>query len=95
MKLSVIICTHNPRPQYLSGTLEALRRRTLAKAEWELLVIDNVSRSSVAASVSLSWHANEGRMLAEDLSGAAVFKLGKRRRDNGGSGLWRFCLGHR
>jgi hypothetical protein len=56
MKPIVIICTHNPRPQYLSRTLEALRRQTLAKAEWELLVIDNASRSSVAAPVSLSWH---------------------------------------
>ena len=43
MKISAIICTHNPRPHYLRRVLEALERQTLAKAEWELLLIDNAS----------------------------------------------------
>jgi len=44
MKVSVIVCTHNPRLEYLSRTLEALREQMLPKGEWELLVIDNASR---------------------------------------------------
>jgi glycosyltransferase involved in cell wall biosynthesis len=43
-KVSVIICTHNPRRDYLQRTLEALRRQTLSKDLWELLVVDNNSQ---------------------------------------------------
>jgi glycosyltransferase involved in cell wall biosynthesis len=67
MKLSVIICTHNPQHEYLSRTLDALRRQTLSMAEWELLLVDNRSRSPVASSVSLSWHPNGGHVREEVL----------------------------
>src|SRR5258708_24159047 len=43
LEFSVIICAHNPRPQYLRRVLEALRSQTLPKQEWELLLIDNLS----------------------------------------------------
>lgn len=43
MKISAIVCTHNPRPHYLQRVLEALERQTLDKGEWELLVVDNAS----------------------------------------------------
>jgi hypothetical protein len=56
MKLSVIICTHNPRPDYLARTLDALRLQTTGMAEWELLLIDNGSHPAVAALTSLTWH---------------------------------------
>jgi glycosyltransferase involved in cell wall biosynthesis len=39
--ISVILCTHNPRPDYLEMTLEGLRGQTLPSAEWELVVVDN------------------------------------------------------
>jgi glycosyltransferase involved in cell wall biosynthesis len=68
MKLSVIICTHNPRPEYLSRTLEALRIQTLAMSEWELLVIDNASQPEIAALVSLDWHP-EARLIREEVLG--------------------------
>jgi glycosyltransferase involved in cell wall biosynthesis len=58
MKLSVIICTHNPRPTFISRTLEALRQQTLPMAEWELLMIDNVSHPRVSDLVTLDWHPN-------------------------------------
>lgn len=58
MKLSVIICTHNPRLTYISRTLEAMRQQTLPMAEWELLIIDNVSYPPVADLVTLDWHPN-------------------------------------
>jgi glycosyltransferase involved in cell wall biosynthesis len=44
MEISVIICTHNPRPHYLSRVLTALRSQTLPMVHWELLVIDNASQ---------------------------------------------------
>ncbi|MFC7338083.1 glycosyltransferase [Haloferula chungangensis] len=47
IKISVIICTHNPRRDYLNRTLESLRNQSLSKAEWELLVIDNQSKVPV------------------------------------------------
>jgi len=74
MKLSVIICTHNPRLEYLSRTLDALRMQTLPMAEWELLLIDNASRSPVAASVSLTWHPN-ARHVKEGVLGLTPARL--------------------
>lgn len=67
MNISVIVCTHNPRPQYLSRALDALRVQTLPMAEWELLLVDNASRPAVAASVSLKWHPNGRHIREEDL----------------------------
>lgn len=43
MKLSVIICTFNPRREYLSRTLAALEAQNLPPKEWELIVVDNSS----------------------------------------------------
>jgi glycosyltransferase involved in cell wall biosynthesis len=73
-ELSIIICTHNPRPDYLSRTLEALRAQTLPMAEWELLVVDNASRSPVAALVSLTWHPN-ARHIKEGVLGLTPARL--------------------
>jgi glycosyltransferase involved in cell wall biosynthesis len=56
MKLSVIICTHNPRRDYLGRVLEALRAQTLPPDQWELLLIDNASAEPQAAQWDLSWH---------------------------------------
>ena len=74
MRLSVIICTHNPRPEYLSRTLEALHKQTLSKAEWELLVIDNASHLAIAKLFSLAWHPN-ARHLREEVLGLTAARL--------------------
>lgn len=74
MNLSVIICTHNPRTEYLSRTLEALRVQTMPMADWELLLIDNASRPAVAASVSLTWHPN-ARHITEEVLGLTPARL--------------------
>lgn len=73
-ELSIVICTHNPRLEYLSRTLEALRVQTLPMAEWELLVIDNASRPAIAALVSLTWHPN-GRHIREEVLGLTPARL--------------------
>jgi len=54
--LSVIICTHNPRPDYLRRTLAALQAQSLPAAQWELLLIDNASDRALAGDWDLAWH---------------------------------------
>jgi glycosyltransferase involved in cell wall biosynthesis len=53
---SVVICTRNPRVNYLSRVLTALREQTLPEKEWELLLIDNGSDNPLEDLVDLSWH---------------------------------------
>jgi glycosyltransferase involved in cell wall biosynthesis len=72
--LSAIICTHNPRPDFLSRTLAALRAQTLAPAEWELLVIDNASRVPLAGTLDLAWHPL-ARVVREDEVGLTAARL--------------------
>jgi glycosyltransferase involved in cell wall biosynthesis len=67
LKISVIICTHNPRPDYLTSVLEALKAQTFSTDSWELLVVDNASESLVAASHDISWHPNARHVLEENL----------------------------
>ena len=78
MKLSVVICTHNPRPAFLSRALEALRRQTLPPAEWEVLIIDNLSDPPVASLVSLDWHPNAYLFREESLGLTPARVLGIR-----------------
>lgn len=47
LQLSVVICTHNPRKNFLSRTVEGLGRQTLPSSRWELLVIDNASTEPI------------------------------------------------
>lgn len=56
MFLSVIICTHNPRPDYFRRTLDSLQEQTLPRSQWELLVVDNASTKSLSESWNFSWH---------------------------------------
>lgn len=68
MDLSVVICSHNPRPSYLCRVLEALKVQTLPQKNWELLLIDNASDEVLASQWDLSWHQN-ARILKEDRLG--------------------------
>lgn len=49
--LSVILCTHNPRQDYLSRTLKGLAEQTLPKDDWELIVVDNGSTEPLTATL--------------------------------------------
>jgi glycosyltransferase involved in cell wall biosynthesis len=71
-ELSVVICAHNPRPAYLYRTLEALRNQTLPKERWELLLIDNASRSPLADAWDLSWHPHAKQILESELGLSAA-----------------------
>jgi glycosyltransferase involved in cell wall biosynthesis len=74
MNLSVIVCTHNPRPDYLSRTLDGLRVQTLPLTEWELLVIDNASQRATADFVNVTWHPN-ARQIREETLGLTPTRL--------------------
>src|SRR5471030_1526734 len=74
MELSVIICTHNPRPDYLTQTLDALKAQTLPKEQWELLLIDNASKEPLANSWDLSWHPH-ARHIREDELGLTPARM--------------------
>ena len=67
MKISVIICTHNPRVDYLQRTLGGLKNQTLEFGCWELLLIDNACTKPLAASWDLSWHPHARHVKEEKL----------------------------
>ena len=74
MKLTVVICSHNPRKDYLLRTLDALRAQTLPCQEWELILVDNASASPLAEVWDLSWHPG-GRHVVELELGVAAARV--------------------
>lgn len=58
MKLSVAICSYNPNIHYLDQVLESLKQQSLARDQWELVLIDNNSNNPIAELIDLSWHSN-------------------------------------
>jgi glycosyltransferase involved in cell wall biosynthesis len=64
---SVIICTHNPRPDYFARVLDGLRNQTLPLHKWELLIVDNASRLPLASIWDISWHPNARHILESEL----------------------------
>lgn len=71
--VSVIICTHSPRPAVLARTLDSLRRQTLHADAWELLVVDNASPDPVAEPI-VAWHPG-GRVVREPALGLTHARL--------------------
>lgn len=67
MKVSLIICAHNPRPEFLIRTLEGLKRQTLPLDTWEFILVDNASKEPLAGRFDLSWHPNARIVLEEQL----------------------------
>jgi glycosyltransferase involved in cell wall biosynthesis len=72
--ISVIICAHNPRPDYLRRALDALKMQTFSAPQWELLLIDNASKEPLASTWDLSWHP-QGRHLRENELGLTAARL--------------------
>ncbi len=72
--ISIIICTHNPRPDYLARVFEALKAQTLPKEEWELLLVDNASIGRLSEIWGLSWHPR-ARHIREDELGLTPARL--------------------
>lgn len=72
--VSVMICSHNPRADYLDRVLQALRAQTLPHREWELLLVDNASAQPLAGRWDLGWHA-AARHIRENQLGLAPARL--------------------
>jgi glycosyltransferase involved in cell wall biosynthesis len=65
--VSVIVCTHNPRPDHLRRSMEALNLQSFPKDNWELLVIDNASQHKIDERLDLSWHPRAKHFRENDL----------------------------
>ncbi len=72
--LSVIICTHNPRPDYIQRCVDGLRSQTLSCQKWELLLVDNRSDEPVADRVDTSWHPDVS-IVREETPGLTAARL--------------------
>ena len=72
--ISVIICTHNPREDYLRRVLAALRAQTLPIDQWELLLVDNASEQPLAGRFDLTWHPR-ARHVREEKTGLTHARL--------------------
>jgi len=72
--VTAIICSHNPRADYLARVIGALQVQTLARSDWELLLVDNASSSPLESLWDLSWHGS-GRHVREDELGLTSARL--------------------
>lgn len=74
VRISVVICTHNPRMDYFDRVLTALRAQTLPTDQWELVVIDNGSNEVLERRIDLSWHPCS-RIIREEQLGLTPARL--------------------
>jgi len=72
--LSVILCTHNPRSDYLRQCIDALRGQRLRYDRWELLLVDNRSDEPLADRIDFSWHPN-AHIVREETLGLTAARL--------------------
>lgn len=70
--VTVVIPTHNPRPENMARVLEALASQTLAADAWELVVVDNAS--AVPMQLPAAW-AGRGRVIREERLGLTQARL--------------------
>jgi len=50
--IDVVICTHNPRRDYLEKTIRALHQQSLPKRSWKLTIVDSCSHPPVIETLS-------------------------------------------
>jgi glycosyltransferase involved in cell wall biosynthesis len=72
--LSVVTCTHNPRADYFAQVLESLKRQTLARDEWEYVIVDNKSDPAIEGAVNVAWHP-QARIVIETSLGLTNARL--------------------
>lgn len=70
--ISVVICTRNPRRDYLDRVLWALADQSLPLNQWELLVIDNGSDEQLVGRINLAWHPAARHIREDKLGFSAV-----------------------
>lgn len=72
--ISVVLCTHNPRVDYIDRCLGALHNQTLSRQHWEVLLVDNRSEKPIAGQIDLSWH-DRTKIIREDNPGLTAARL--------------------
>jgi glycosyltransferase involved in cell wall biosynthesis len=72
--VSVIVCTHDPRQDFLTQVIASLKAQTLPASSWELLIVDNASSTPIAPMLDLSWHPHQ-RTVREDNLGLVHARL--------------------
>ncbi|MEA5573961.1 glycosyltransferase [Calothrix sp. UHCC 0171] len=72
--ISVIICTHNPRRNYLDKVLSALQAQTLLLEKWEIILVDNASKQVLSSEIDLGWHP-QSRHIREETLGLTPARL--------------------
>ncbi len=87
VRMSVVVCTHNPDEVRLRRVLEALREQTLGKEEWELLLVDNASAERLSGRWDLGWHPH-GRHVREEEIGLTSARLRGIRETSGELVVW-------
>jgi glycosyltransferase involved in cell wall biosynthesis len=78
LEASVVICSRNPKPNYLARVLEALRNQTLPREQWELLVVDNASDVPLAQNWDCSCYPQARHFVESELGIAAARRRGMR-----------------
>lgn len=73
-QLSVVVCTFDPREDVFHLVLDALRRQTLPKNLWELVIVDNASSRPVRLDFDISWHS-KAKIVEEPIEGLTIARL--------------------
>ena len=76
IEVSVIICSHNLRPDYFKRALDSLRGQALAQEKWELSLVDNTSQKPLSRESDLSWQNNAQLLLESELGLAPARRAG-------------------
>lgn len=74
MNLSVVICTHNPKPEIFSKVISSLKDQSLKYHQWELILIDNQSATPVSEWIDISWHPSS-KIIIEPTLGLSHARL--------------------
>jgi glycosyltransferase involved in cell wall biosynthesis len=72
--LTAILCTHNPRPDFLERVLNCLRTQSLSVTHWELLIIDNACEKPLSKRIDIAWHP-KARIIRENTLGLTLARL--------------------
>lgn len=56
ISISVIICTYNPKLEYIKRVIDHLKSQTLGYKLWELIIVNNNSNNGFENQIDISWH---------------------------------------
>jgi glycosyltransferase involved in cell wall biosynthesis len=75
MKIDVIVCTKNPKPEYFESVLEAIANQSLSRRFWNLHIVDNGSCPAVQDCLSESFKEIISQVIIEPQAGLTRARL--------------------